>query len=198
MPANLAATVQAAPTGHAGKATLPPDAVAGLSATGSSKASLEAASAGAAAAASLAPPAKTLDTPDQSSQSVPQAAFTMPGTMPGTTAPAPAPGVAATAAPLIQPNAAGLAATVTAMHQAGQSGAVLRLDPPGLGNLSVHVALGQNGQVNVLFIPSTQAASTVLQNNLAGLGTALAQSGITLGQAQVGGQFNQNAGQGTY
>jgi flagellar hook-length control protein FliK len=129
---------------------------------------------------------------------VPQAAFTMPGTMPGTTAPAPAPGVAATAAPLIQPNAAGLAATVTAMHQAGQSGAVLRLDPPGLGNLSVHVALGQNGQVNVLFIPSTQAASTVLQNNLAGLGTALAQSGITLGQAQVGGQFNQNAGQGTY
>jgi flagellar hook-length control protein FliK len=93
-------------------------------------------------------------------------------------------------------NAAGLAATVTAMHQAGQSGATLRLDPPGLGTLSVHVALGQQGQVNVLFVPSTQAASNALQNNLSGLGAALAQSGLTLGQAQVGGQFNQNAGQG--
>ncbi len=120
-------------------------------------------------------------------------------TLTQTTATAQPAAVAASGAlPVIQPSTAGLAAAVTAMHQAGQSGAVLRLDPPGLGTLSVHVGLAQNGQVNVLFIPSTQDASTALQNNLSGLGAALAQSGITLGQAQVGGQFNQNAGQGGY
>ncbi len=106
--------------------------------------------------------------------------------------------VASATAPVTQSSAAGLAAAVTAMHQAGQSGTVLKLDPPGLGNLAVHVALGQSGLLNVTFLPTTQAASTMLQNNLSGLGPALAQSGIMLGQAQVGGQFNQNAGQGAY
>jgi flagellar hook-length control protein FliK len=114
---------------------------------------------------------------------------------------APAPAAAPPAAPqhggtVTATSAAGLAAAVTAMHQSGQSAAVLRLDPPGLGDLAVHVALGAGGQVNVVFIPSTPAAAAALQGNLNGLGTALAQSGLTLGQAQIGGQFNQNPGQG--
>lgn len=120
--------------------------------------------------------------------------------MPATTAAA-QPGTAAPPPGIqlgIQPSAAGLAAAVTALHQSGQSGAVMQLDPPGLGQLTVHVALASGGQVNVLFVPSTQAASTALQANLNGLGTALAQTGLTLGQAQVGGQFNQNAGQNAY
>jgi flagellar hook-length control protein FliK len=82
------------------------------------------------------------------------------------------------------------------MHQAGQSGAVLRLDPPGLGNLSVHVGLGQQGQVNVLFVPDSAVGAQALQSGLSGLSQAMAQSGLTLGQAQVGGQFGQSAGQG--
>ncbi len=93
-------------------------------------------------------------------------------------------------------SAAGLAATITALHQSGQASAAFRLDPPGLGALAVHVALGQQGQVNVLFVPSTQAASMALQSGLPGLGQALAQSGLALGQAQVGGQFGQSTGQG--
>lgn len=113
---------------------------------------------------------------------------------------------AAPAGPAVQPSAAGLAAAVTALHQSGQSGAVLRLDPAGLGPLSVHVSLAAGGQVNVLFVPATAAAGTALQANLGGLGTALAQSGLTLGQAQVGGQFSgqfsgqsgQHSGQGAY
>jgi len=86
-----------------------------------------------------------------------------------------------------------LAATVTAMQQVGQSHTVLRLDPPGLGNMSVHLSLGQHGQVNVLFMPDTSAGAQALQSGLGGLGQSMAQAGLTLGQAQVGGQFGQNA-----
>jgi flagellar hook-length control protein FliK len=93
-------------------------------------------------------------------------------------------------------SASALAATVTALHQSGQSGAVLRLDPPGLGNLSVHVGVGQQGQVNVLFVPDSSAGAQALQAGLNGLSQSMAQSGLTLGQAQVGGQFGQSAGQG--
>ncbi|MDE1905497.1 MAG: flagellar hook-length control protein FliK [Rhodospirillales bacterium] len=90
---------------------------------------------------------------------------------------------------------AALAATITALHQSGQAGTVLRLDPPGLGHLSVEVRLGAQGQVNVLFVPSTADAAQALHASLPGLGSAMAQSGLTLGQAQVGGQFSQQSGQ---
>ena len=90
---------------------------------------------------------------------------------------------------------AALAATVTALHQSGQTGTVLRLDPPGLGHLSVEVRLSAQGQVNVMFVPSTADAAQALQASLPGLGSAMAQSGLTLGQAQVGGQFSQQSGQ---
>ena len=110
--------------------------------------------------------------------------------------PIPAGGLPVSAtAPVTQPSAAGLAAAVTAMHQAGHGGAMLRLDPPGLGDLAVHIATAPGGTINVLFVPTTQAGASALQTGLGGLGAALAQSGLTLGQAQVGGQFNQNAGQ---
>ena len=90
---------------------------------------------------------------------------------------------------------AALAATVTALHQSGQAGTVLRLDPPGLGHLSVEVRLGTQGQVNVLFVPSSADAAQALHASLPALGAAMAQSGLTLGQAQVGGQFSQQSGQ---
>jgi len=90
-------------------------------------------------------------------------------------------------------SATALAATVTAMQQAGQSHTVLRLDPPGLGNMSIHLSLGQQGQVNVLFMPDTSAGAQALQSGLGGLGQSMLQAGLTLGQAQVGGQFGQGA-----
>lgn len=89
-----------------------------------------------------------------------------------------------------------LAAMVTALHQSGQTSTVLQLDPPGLGHLSVQVGLGAQGQVNVLFVPSTADAAQAIQSSLGGLGSAMAQSGLTLGQAQVGGQFHQQGGHG--
>ncbi len=139
-------------------------------------------------AASISPP---------SGFAVPVAHFGVdPQNIAASNAPAEAAGRNAQLPAAINASAAGLAATVTVMHQSGQAGATFRLDPPGLGSLAVHVALGRQGQVNVLFVPSSQAAGTALQSGLPGLGQALAQSGLTLGQAQVGGQFNQNAGQG--
>jgi flagellar hook-length control protein FliK len=91
---------------------------------------------------------------------------------------------------------AALAATITAMHQTGQNSTVLRLDPPGLGSLSVHVALGQSGQVNVLFVPSTAQTAQLLHSGMDGLRQAMATSGLTLGQADVNGGSNQSSSQG--
>lgn len=82
---------------------------------------------------------------------------------------------------------AALAATITAMHQNGQSNAVLRLDPPGLGALSIHIALGHNSEVNVQFIPTIPQTAQLLNSGLDDLRQAMANAGLALGQAQVGG-----------
>lgn len=92
-------------------------------------------------------------------------------------------------------NGAALAATVTALHQAGQTNTIMRLDPPGLGHLSVQVGLTPQGQINVLFVPSSADAAHVLQASLPHFNQAMAQSGLALGQSQVGGQFAQSGGQ---
>jgi flagellar hook-length control protein FliK len=82
------------------------------------------------------------------------------------------------------------------MHQSGQNNLTLRLDPPGLGSLSIHLASSQAG-VNVLFVPSAAPTAQLLTQNLDGLRSAMATAGLTLGQAQVGGGSGgtQNQGQ---
>ena len=97
--------------------------------------------------------------------------------------------------PVINLAPAALSATITALHQAGQTSVLLRLDPPELGHLSVQVKMDAQGAVNVLFIPSTAEAAQALHGSLGQLGNALVQSGLTLGQAEVGGQFSQSGGQ---
>lgn len=92
-------------------------------------------------------------------------------------------------------SASALSATITALHQSGQNGVTLRVDPPNLGHLSIHVKLDMQGAVNVLFVPSTSDAAQALQGSLPQLGTALAQSGLALGHADIGGQFFQSGGQ---
>ena len=92
-------------------------------------------------------------------------------------------------------NGAALAATVTALHQAGQTSTIMRLDPPGLGHLSVQVGMTPQGQINVLFVPSSADAAQALQASLTHFNQAIIQSGLALGQSQVGGQFAQSGGQ---
>ena len=81
----------------------------------------------------------------------------------------------------------GMAASIVAMYRSGQSSLVLRLDPPGLGTVSVHMALGADTAVNVLFVPTVPQTAHLLQAGLGDLRQAMAASGLTLGQAQIGG-----------
>jgi len=80
------------------------------------------------------------------------------------------------------------------MHQSGQNNLTLHLDPPGLGSLAIHLASSQSG-VNVLFVPSAAPTAQRLTQNLDGLRSAMADAGLSLGQAQVGGGGGQNQGQ---
>jgi flagellar hook-length control protein FliK len=79
-----------------------------------------------------------------------------------------------------------MAASIIALYRSGQPSLVLRLDPPGLGSVSVHVALGGNANVNVLFVPTVAQTAHLLQTGLGDLRQAMAASGLTLGQAQIG------------
>ncbi|MBW4024864.1 MAG: flagellar hook-length control protein FliK [Proteobacteria bacterium] len=83
------------------------------------------------------------------------------------------------------PNA--LAASVLAMYRNGQSSLLLRLDPPGLGTISVHVALGGNADVNVVFVPALPQTAHLLQAGMGDLRQAMTAAGLSLGQTQIGG-----------
>jgi len=89
-----------------------------------------------------------------------------------------------------------LAATVTAMHRGGQNSTTLRLDPPDLGSLSVHVSLGEAGSVNVAFVSTTPQAAQLLHAGMDSFRQSMASAGLTLGQAEVSGGGGQSAGQG--
>jgi flagellar hook-length control protein FliK len=73
------------------------------------------------------------------------------------------------------------------MYRNGQPSLLLHLDPPGLGALSVHVAMGSNADVNLLFVPTVAQTAHLLHGGLGDLRQAMAASGLTLGQAQIGG-----------
>jgi flagellar hook-length control protein FliK len=112
--------------------------------------------------------------------------------------------VATNSSPTATPTPAGtvpttldaMAASVVAMYRSGQSSLVLRLDPPGLGAVSVHLALGSNANVNVLFVPTVAQTAHLLQTGLNDLRQAMAASGLTLGQAQIGGGASGGNGGG--
>lgn len=89
-----------------------------------------------------------------------------------------------------------LAATVTALQKGGQNSAIIRLDPPDLGSLSVHLSLAQSGAVNVSFIPTTPQAAQLLHAGMDGFRQSMTSAGLTLGQAEVSGGGGQNPGQG--
>lgn len=73
------------------------------------------------------------------------------------------------------------------MTGSGHSSTVLRLAPPDLGTLSIHVAYAADASVNVVFVPSTSQTAQLLSGGMEGLRHAMATAGLTLGQAQIGG-----------
>ena len=92
-----------------------------------------------------------------------------------------------------------LAAAIVAMQRAGNNTTTLRLDPPGLGELSVHISMNQDALVNVQLIPSVPQTAQLLNANLMDLRHAMTAAGLSLGQTQVGGNGaggSQSQGQG--
>lgn len=118
--------------------------------------------------------------------SLPAAIMAAPASAAASTA-ATAPSQASPTALPITPNSANLAAAITAMHQSGQTTATLRLDPPGLGNLTIHLGLGQENAVNVQFITAVPQTTQIIANHLNDLRQAMESAGIALGNTQIGG-----------
>jgi flagellar hook-length control protein FliK len=86
------------------------------------------------------------------------------------------------------------------MQRSGNNTATLRLDPPGLGELAVHISQSASSQVNVQLIPSVPQTAQLLNANLMDLRHAMTAAGLTLGQTQVGGNGaggHESHGQGT-
>jgi flagellar hook-length control protein FliK len=108
---------------------------------------------------------------------------------------APVPGLADASASVAATPAA-LAASITAMARDGHASAILRLDPPGLGQLAIHIALGAGSQINVQFVPAVAHTGHLLANGMDELRQNLATAGLTLGQTQIGG--GQAGNQGGY
>ena len=84
----------------------------------------------------------------------------------------------------------GLAQQVTLMVKDGEQIAQLRLDPPDLGPLEVHLSLdgGEQGVAHVQFVSAHAPVRDALEAALPQLRAALAGNGIMLGQATVGDQ----------
>lgn len=84
----------------------------------------------------------------------------------------------------------GVAQQVTLMVKDGEQTAQLRLDPPDLGPLEVHLSLegDEQGVAHVQFVSAHAPVRDALEAALPQLRAALAGSGIMLGQATVGEQ----------
>jgi flagellar hook-length control protein FliK len=183
-PQTAAGTAQAIAARAPAPAAVPENAAATVPAKISAAAVVAAASASAAATPQAAAPAAAPALVAVSGLTGPQAA---PATA-ATAAPAvTAPPLAAPAHDAAQTNAAALAASVTAMVRDGTSSVTVRLDPPDLGQLSIHVAVGQDAKVNVLLIAAVPQTAQAFSAGADDLRQAFAGAGLSLGQLNVGG-----------
>jgi flagellar hook-length control protein FliK len=73
---------------------------------------------------------------------------------------------------------------VSQPDSAGQSSVVLRLDPPELGKLSVHLSV-TNDVVSIRMVAADPAAQQALERQLGNLQQSLANHGVSLDQCQV-------------
>lgn len=82
---------------------------------------------------------------------------------------------------------------VVRIHHAGQGQAQLELNPPGLGPLSVSLSVSDQ-QAQAVFMSPHAAVRAAVEAALPQLRNALADSGITLGQASVGAEHQPGSG----
>jgi flagellar hook-length control protein FliK len=73
------------------------------------------------------------------------------------------------------------------MVRDGGGSITVRLDPPDLGPLSIHVAVGQDSKVNVLLLAAVPQTAQAFSAGADDLRQAFAGAGIALGQLNVGG-----------
>jgi len=93
----------------------------------------------------------------------------------------------------------GLSGRIAGMHQAGDSHATLNLNPPGLGQVHVHLRMDGNRSIHVSFTPDSHQAAQAISQSLSRLGDAMSRSGLHLGGAEVnagGGGMLQGDGSG--
>ncbi len=92
--------------------------------------------------------------------------------------------------------AQGLSGHISTMHQAGSDHAVLNLNPPGLGQVQVHLRLEAAHAVHVTFTADNRQVGQAINQTLPGLGDALNHSGLHLVGAEVaaGGGGPQHGG----
>jgi flagellar hook-length control protein FliK len=76
----------------------------------------------------------------------------------------------------------------------GKTSLQLRLDPPELGALSIHLAVGQDAKVNVLLLAAVPQTATAFAAGADDLRQAFAASGLALGQLNVGGESGAGRG----
>ncbi len=99
----------------------------------------------------------------------------------------PAPAPAAVVGGETAKMAAGLAAAVTAMTREGKTALSLKLDPPALGTMSIHLAVGNDSKVNVLLVAAVPQTAQAFAAGADNLRQAFVNAGIDLGQLNVGG-----------
>jgi len=83
--------------------------------------------------------------------------------------------------------AAGLAAAVTAMTREGKNALSMKLEPPALGTLSIHLAVGDDAKVNVLLVAAVPQTAQAFSAGADDLRQAFVNAGIDLGQLNIGG-----------
>lgn len=86
-----------------------------------------------------------------------------------------------------------LGSEVARLHHAGHSQAQLELNPPGLGPLSVSLSVADQ-QAQALFVSPHPAVRAAVEAALPQLRSALADQGISLGQASVGAEHQPASG----
>jgi flagellar hook-length control protein FliK len=146
------------------------------------------------------------ETPRASAHDQPATVSTDPVATPTAPAPAPvaaaAPPAAATAAPAqgsVAPTVASaawgpaLGQEVARLHQAGHGQAQLELNPPGLGPLSVSLSVADQ-QAHAVFVSPHPEVRAAVEAALPQLRSALADNGISLGQASVGAEHQSGSG----
>jgi hypothetical protein len=87
------------------------------------------------------------------------------------------------------------AGTVAARAKSGATDFDIRLDPPDLGQVSVHLTIGADGQVGAHFTVERAATLDLLRKDVGGLQDALQQAGLSSNPGATSFQLKSDGGQ---